>query len=122
MEILKATKFYWRVLGILSFQFLSDGINVWILFIQRVCVVCCLLISIFTTLKFFLTQAQQLNEISESFVFAFTHFIMLTWHSLSVWKSKEIEEYLDNLQTQICKSKFLTVDVSTTYGFCIIIC
>lgn len=111
MEILKVTKFYWRFLGILEYQFSSACLNMGIVTIQRVSVFCCLVISIATSMSFFVTEAKQLNEISESFVFAFTHFIMLAWHSLSVWKSKKIVHYLDDLQTQICKSNF----VRTTY-------
>lgn len=80
MDVLKLSKLYWRLMGISKWPFSSLYANIMIRTIQIICIVCCLIISILTTLGFFIFEAKELCKISDIFVLSLRHAVMLLWY------------------------------------------
>lgn len=105
MKVLKLVKFHLKLIGCLELQNLPSYNGFSVTSILRFCVIFSLLFSISTTFWFFIFEANEFKEFSESFVYGITHSIMLIWYLLFLRKRKAFERFLCNLEKKVLTSK-----------------
>lgn len=107
MKLLKLVKFHLKLIGCLELQNLPSYHGFSVTTILRFGVIFSLLFSISTTFWFFVFEAIEFKEFSESFVYGVTHSIMLVWYLQFLRKRKAFERFLYNLEKKIFTSKYI---------------
>lgn len=105
MKLLKLVKFHLKFIGCLELQNPPSYHGFSVTSILRFGVIFSLLFSISTTFWFFVFEANESKEFSESFVYGVTHSNMLIWYLLFLQKRKAFERFLCNLEKKISTSK-----------------